>query len=162
MSTLVRELTIDDFSDDDIELAIEVLIQRDYFNDILRESHKQKRRRTGASTDEKVSSIWQSTWGKLISNPNVTDPDSFEGNKFRRRFRVPYPVFKELLVPLCHEKNIFNSNKKSFIPTEFKVLIALLALLGRNNTADHCCEGMSGIGESTCNSIFKAFIKFNF
>ena len=42
MSTLVRELTIDDFSDEDIELAFEELIQRDYFNDILREPHKQK------------------------------------------------------------------------------------------------------------------------
>ena len=47
MSTLVRELTIDDFTDEDIELAIEELIQRDYFNDILRESLKHKRRRTG-------------------------------------------------------------------------------------------------------------------
>ena len=73
---------MDDFTDEDIELDIVELIQRDYFNDILRESLKQKRRRTGASTEEKVCSIWQSTWGKLISHPNVTDPDSFKGNKF--------------------------------------------------------------------------------
>jgi hypothetical protein len=104
-----------------------------------------KRRRTEANTEEKVIDIWQSSWGKLISHQNVSDCNSFEGSKFRRRFRIPYPVFKELLIPLCEDRNVFMSKKKSFIPIEFKILIAL-RILGRNNTSDDCCEGISGIG----------------
>jgi hypothetical protein len=120
--------SIDNITDNDIELAIEELIQRDYFNGVAIQNIKQKRRRTEASTEEKVIDIWQSSWGKLISHQNVSDCNSFEGSKFRRRFRIPYPVFKELLIPLCEDRNVFMSKKKSFIPIEFKILIALRVL----------------------------------
>jgi hypothetical protein len=51
---------------------------------------------------------WQTEWGRLILDPSTMDPKSRNGLKFRRRFRVPFPLFHEVLVPICREKNIFD------------------------------------------------------
>jgi hypothetical protein len=40
----------------------------------------------------------QSTWGLMLTNPRFQDPnDRKGGQQFRRRFRVPYPVFLEIV-----------------------------------------------------------------
>jgi hypothetical protein len=54
------------------------------------------------------------------------------------------------------EKNVFRMKNKSPIPIEIKCMVAL-RILGRGSCADDMSE-MSGVGESTCNSIFKRFI----
>jgi hypothetical protein len=101
----------------------------------------------------------ETNWGKMLNNPETQDPNSTEGKKFRRRFRIPYPLFKECLVPLCKEHNIFNLKKerKGIIPIELKIMAAL-RVLGRGSCCDDIAE-MSEIGESTANHIFKMFVQ---
>ena len=77
--------------------------------------------------------------------------------KFRKRFRIPFALFRDWLVPICREQHIFKTTK-SPIPLEFKVLVAL-RIFDRNNTADDSNELSSGvIRESTCVSILKEFV----
>ena len=102
--------------------------------------------------------FWSSPWGILISNPVVEDPKSKEGKSFRRRFRVPFPLFKEILLPLCIEHQIFNHNRRSRIPVEAK-LLSSLRILGRDSCADDVAELLQNvIGESHVYTIFKQFI----
>ena len=98
----------------------------------------------------------QSRWGLLISNPLTNDPQSKQGKLFRRRFRVPFPVFLEMIQD-CKDKKIFGRGKNSFIPVEIK-LLCVLRMLGRDEIADTISE-LSDVGESTCNTLFKTFIK---
>lgn len=58
---------------------------------------------------------------------------------------------------MCMHKNIFQSKYSSAIPLEFKIMVAL-RILGRDSVADDI-EELSGVGESTTNSIFKTFVK---
>ena len=40
----------------------------------------------------------KSTWGLMLSNPRSQDPsDRMGGHLFRRRFRIPFPVFQEIV-----------------------------------------------------------------
>ncbi|CAM9614188.1 unnamed protein product, partial [Ectocarpus fasciculatus] len=73
---------------------------------------------------------------------------------FRRRFRLPYPLFKNEVLLMCKQHRIFG--KSHVIPIEFKVL-ACLRILGRGNCADEIAE-LSGISESHINKIFKDFV----
>ena len=61
-----------------------------------------------------------------------------------------------MLVPFVVECNIFNTIRWSKIPVAVKCMVAL-RILGRGSSCDDICE-MSGVGESTVNSIFKQFI----
>ena len=49
----------------------------------------------------------ETEWGKLLRKDSVRDPNSSTGQLFRRRFRLPFPVF-ELLVKLTKEYNLFD------------------------------------------------------
>jgi hypothetical protein len=42
----------------------------------------------------------ESAWGRLLRDPSVRNPLSVKGKLFRRRFRVPFPVFEEILSKL--------------------------------------------------------------
>ena len=59
---------------------------------------------------------------------------------FRRRLRVPFPVFKKI-VSECKRLNLFNINSESRVrvPTVFKVLISP-RILGRGNCFDDISE----------------------
>jgi hypothetical protein len=70
---------------------------------------------------------WDTRWGRLFRSPNVNDPHSREGKKFRDRFRIPFPLFK-YLVSLCEEDNIFDTIGPSIIPMEMKVASCLRML----------------------------------
>ena len=74
-----------------------------------------------------------------------------------RRYRFPYIAFKEILLPLVKSHNIFNMRRSSYVPVEFKLLIAL-RMLGRGSVADDMSE-MSKVSASTCYSIFHTFIE---
>ncbi len=39
----------------------------------------------------------ESAWGRQLRDPAIRNPLSTKGKLFRRRFRVPYPVFEEIL-----------------------------------------------------------------
>lgn len=105
---------------------------------------KKKRKRKGVSISAIVFA--QTTWGKLVNDPEVNDPKSASGKVFRRRFRLPFPLFKEVLVPLCEEYNVFNtvegSRGRSVIPIELKIMAAL-RILGRGS----CCDDISEMSE---------------
>ena len=112
------------------------------------EIFKEKRTR---NRQESVD-LWSTGWGKMLSNDAVKDPESFVGRKFRRRFRVPHVLFIKIK-ELCEQRGIFRTKKRSPIPIDFKILIAL-RILARGNCCDDLNE-FSNIGESTCNFIFK-------
>ena len=81
--------------------------------------HKRKRNNTVRNKD----SLWDSSWGKMLQDPRLLDPDSFVAKKFKRRFRFAYPAFKHILLPLCIGANVFNSKYHGRVPIEFKLLI---------------------------------------
>ena len=113
-----------------------------------------KRKRT---IKDYENAFWESTWGKLILNPNVENPKSIEGKRFRRRFRLPFPMF-QYLVELCMRHNIFDLKNKSPIPIQLKIL-ACLRILARDNCADDINElSFELLGESTVHNIFKTFV----
>ena len=87
----------------------------------------------------------------------MTNPKSKEGKLFRRRVRLPYPLYKFFL-KICGDYNIFGSIYTSKIPIECK-LLGCLRILGRDACADDVNEITGNcIGESTMNYVFKQFI----
>jgi hypothetical protein len=75
---------------------------------------------------------WKTPWGELILSNDVTDVNSYNGKLFKRRFRVPFGLFTDSLVPMCREKNIFDTKDdvRVRVPLEFKILCCL-RILGR-------------------------------
>ena len=77
----------------------------------------------------KAIDYWYSPWGQLLrrfaaidGGPSIASRD---GKLFRRRFRVPYGVYRNL-VQKCHEKNLFcDSSSRSICPVEIKLLSVL-------------------------------------
>ena len=113
--------------------------------------NQQKRKR---AQQERVFDFWNTAWGQMISHPDVGNPKSRLGKRFRRRFRVPFPLFT-YIVEICKEENIFDLKYESRIPYEAKIL-ACLRILGRSNCADDISELCgNAMGESTINAIFK-------
>ena len=77
----------------------------------------------------------------MLRNMDIKDPTTNIGRLFRRRFRVPFPIYEEILVPRCRESNLFDvkSEDSTRIPLEFKILISL-RILGRGNPAYDIAE----------------------
>jgi hypothetical protein len=99
--------------------------------------------------------LWESTWGKMLKNPENREPRSFWGKKWTTRFRVP--VF-ENIVEMCERDNVFEIKRILVISilAAFRVLVAL-RMLGKNHDCDTVCE-ISLICESTCHSRFQKFV----
>ena len=102
----------------------------------------------------------QTEWYKLLQNPMLLQPESYIARQFQRRYRLPYPCFLDLVNDV-KEYNIFNLNNPYSnnlkIPIELKCMVAL-RMLGR----DLCCDDifeMSSIPISSCNKIYRQFIK---
>lgn len=123
---------------------------RQYPEAILPEDNqREKRSRKRAERPD----YWASVWGKMLNDPDIEQPRSaVVARKFRRRFRVPYPLLKDVILPQCIDHNVFEMKRAPTIPIVFKLLIAL-RVMGRDAVADDCNE-LSFVGESTCHSIF--------
>jgi hypothetical protein len=134
--------------DQSLEAQLEEIIQLSIEQDSV--IHKRKR------TRRESPNYWESTWGRMLLDPSLLDPSSFTAKKFRRRFRVPYPLFADVITPLCREHGILRAARER-IPLEFKILAAL-RMLGRDSCSDSISE-LSLMGESTCLHIFKVFLK---
>lgn len=88
-------------------------------DDLLRSRKNKKdnrsRRTRAISSSPRVTRLdyWSSTWGKLLVKlsaiPGGPLISSREGKLFRRRFRVPWDVFVDLLQK-CKEKKLFGEN----------------------------------------------------
>ena len=86
-----------------------------------------------------------STWDRRLQSERVTDPNDRKGGKlFRRRFRVPYPIFLQL-VQLARASREFIENPDAAgnpaAPLELKISDVLRVLRG------YCFDGVE---ELTC------------
>jgi hypothetical protein len=106
-------------------------------------------------TRRRSPNLWETGWGRLLLSDAIKDPDSYEAKIFRKRFRLPYPLFQRFVAE-CKQANIFEEINITKITVEFKVLIGL-RILGRDNCADDVSE-LLNIGDSTINSILKKFL----
>ena len=52
---------------------------------------------------------WDSSWGRMLQSRDLEVPGSRDAQKFRRRFRVPFPFFKDLLT-VVKEKRWFRTH----------------------------------------------------
>ena len=101
-------------------------------------------------------------WLQLLQDNQVKDPKTRQGKDFRRRFRVPYPVF-ERIVQICRTTGefIFNYSPVDVtgqlsIPLELKIL-AVLRMLGDGTKFMTGSELSSFMSEATLNKFFKDF-----
>ena len=141
---------VEDWTDEELEQLIAKLVE-DMPDTFLDPDEKDKKKRKRRQRND----LWGSEWGRLLNHHNTMSPGTFEYIKFRLRFRVPFPLFKYRLMPAIREAQIFNSKRESYIPLEFKVMVAL-RIIGRDTDCDTASE-LSGIPKSTCNMILKTF-----
>ena len=78
-----------------------------------KEQTPRKRVKRGHVNVDKLS---RSIWGQMLSHPDINNPNSYTGMSFRLRFRVPYGLFQNVLVPQCIERNVFDEKRPSQIP----------------------------------------------
>jgi hypothetical protein len=94
--------------------------------------HAQKRRKVTRTVRNVIDlrtdpeSLWDTPWGRMIRNEEVTNPGSWLAKKFRRRFRIPYSLFV-LLVKKCVDAGILLG--QSEIAPKFKVFLVALCIL---------------------------------
>jgi hypothetical protein len=125
-----------------------------------------RRRRIDYSRSEKApknDNPWDTVpWLRALRNERVNDPKTREGKEFRRKFRVPFPVF-EKIVTMCRETDEpeFNVSDrliggKPSIPLELKILSVLRILAGGLTFKDGA-ELTCFMSEGTCGRFFKRF-----
>lgn len=95
----------------------------------------------------------------MLVNPRIQDPDDRKGGKlFRRRFRVPYPLFEDLVVT-TREFKIFlegpDCRGVMAAPLELKIL-AVLQVLGRG----YCFDGVEELTMISAEVLRLFFRKF--
>ena len=110
-----------------------------------------KKRRSGGTRGPHFD--WnQSTWGKMLLDPKIRLVSTREGRLFRRRFRIPYALFRRI-VTMCHDRDLFpfkgkildggervDRANRPVIPLELKIL-GVLRILGRGWCLDVRCFG---------------------
>lgn len=103
----------------------------------------------------------ESSWGKMLQDPSLLEADSKAAKLFRRRFRLPYTMFR-FIVSECRRNNLFPESSREFditgrpcIPLELK-LLGVLRILGRNWCLDDVNEAC-GISEREMDRFFHNF-----
>jgi hypothetical protein len=135
------------------DIFIKEILEEEFIDEEKDSEIPKKKRHLFKRSDD----FWQTQWGQLISHPDVHNIRTRIAKRFRRRFRLPYPLFVHL-VNICKSHNIFNMTYESRIPIEAKVL-ACLRILGRDHSADDINDSTGMIGESTANYIFHQFVE---
>ena len=134
MNDIVQMNTSDEDSEDidDIDLITALINEHPELFIDVKEKKKRHRR-------EKIP-FSETPWGRLLASPGIENPISYHARLFRiTRFRVPYLLFRDWLVPVCKVHNIFNLKIQSRVPIEYKILVAL-RILGRDCDADTASE----------------------
>lgn len=108
---------------------------------------------------EKRPKYEQSTWGMMLAHPRFKDPHDRKGGQlFRRRFRVPFPVYLEIL-RMTRESNWFSEGRDAIgilsAPLELKVL-SVLRVLGRG----YCFDGVEELCFISAEVLRQFFHKF--
>jgi hypothetical protein len=142
---------------------LELLLVEDNVN-IEPEAPKRKSRKRNPRPD-----YTQTSWWRLIHDPEVKNENSRQHKYFRRRFRLPFALY-EVLLNICYDRNWFPAHKrrnpndengifhpayKNAAPLELKLLGAL-RILGRGGPFDDLYDG-SGIHENTHRTFFIKF-----
>ena len=102
---------------------------------------------------------YESAFWHIVANPSNQDPQSFDGRCFRRRFRVPYSVFLQLVdfaEALGFDRRPVDAAGKNGAPLEIKIL-AVLQLLGRGLCFDDVAL-TTNISEEVIRVFFHDFI----
>ena len=71
---------------------------------VKQQKEKKKRKR------ETKYNYFQHEWMMAISNPDIKIETSRTAITFRRRFRVPFSIFDEWIIPICRDNNVFEIN----------------------------------------------------
>jgi hypothetical protein len=145
-----------------LECIVDVLKDSDFFNylaedeEVLENAANAPRKRKYIFHN-RTTDLWSTPWGLMLKQlANISDINSFEHRKFRRRFRVPFSMFLEI-VKECEEGNVFGVTvRKNKIAIDFKVL-ASLKILGRDLCCDEIDERLN-ISESHTLFFFKQFV----
>jgi hypothetical protein len=90
---------------------------------------------------------YTSNWMQMLDDPMLQDPTNPAAKKFRQRFRVPYPIFVDLLakaVNLGFELRPVNHAGTEGVPLEVK-LLGFLRILGRGT----CFDGISELSDAS-------------
>ena len=119
-----------------------------------------QRLQTGISITGRLNGV--SLLQKLTAIENGPSIDSRDGKLFRRRFRVPWQVYCDLVLK-CRNERVFNLNSlrdydvcgTAMCAIEIK-LLGVLRMLGWNWISDDVAEA-TGMGESTVRSCFHLF-----
>jgi hypothetical protein len=133
------------------EFCIDNLLE-DIFPSDQRVSRKRKRR------GSRRVDYWSTPWGIMLRDKRLEDERSEVAKIFRLRFRIPFLLFRDVLLPTFREKNIFpdQGNHRVRVPLEFKIL-ASLRILGRGNCVDDISE-LSHIPNSSVLHYFHRFV----
>jgi hypothetical protein len=133
----------------------EFLLQR---AKLIRANRKTVFRKSTYNWSQCTTNFSETPWGRDLRNDKIQDPRSAVGKRFRRRFRVPFPLFLSLWT-FCDEKNVFKNRNSRLIkiPSEIKLLICL-RILARGECLDTIVE-CSGVKQATVHKIFLTFLK---
>lgn len=126
---------------------------------------KQARRRR--DLEPKANAPWQRMLDKAEDGLGVADPNSIDGRYFRRRFRIPYSLFKSLIQVMLED---------DWFPGEFEhdgsgkccrlgiqgaslhvKVLSVLRVLGRGVCFDELYDG-SGLSESVTSTFYHRFV----
>lgn len=117
--------------------------------------HRTLPRKRPAPTD-----FTKTLWWQMLQHSNLKIPDSIESKLFTRRFRVPFPVFEDLVAATKGWLEGLGQKEQDCtglprIPVELKVL-GCLRILGSGTCLDGIKE-LSGISETTMHTFFHAW-----
>ena len=153
--------TVESSDDDWFDAICNVMETSDFIerfvkDTVLKRRTPAKQMRKPYQNRNRTKDLSTSVWGQMLQDPSVNEVGSWLNRKFRRRFRVPYSMFLEI-VQECKDHNVFGMClRQSKIKVEYKVLTCL-KILGRDLCADEIDEHLN-IAESTVNKFFKMFI----
>ena len=127
---------------DEVDVVNSLLEQNSEILDIFRRTKIKREGRTPYIDYEATP------WGILLQNPDIGDPLTQVGKRFRRRFRIPHPLFRQI-VEECESINLFETEvpKLVRIPLKFKELMCL-RVLGRGNCHDDIAEPTQSFNSS--------------
>ena len=115
---------------------------------------------------QKAEKPWESCYFlKLITDPNVVKPTHSTGKEFIRLFRLPFPVFQDVVIKCkATDDPLFNYPDYHFtgqanIPIELKILAALRVLAAGLLFKDGSLVSQF-IAEGTLNSFLKSFAPY--
>lgn len=125
------------------------------------------RKRRKRDLEPKSNAPWQRMLDKAEQSNGASDPDSIDGRYFRRRFRVPYSMFKALIQVMLDD-NWFPGDFEADGGGKCSVLgikgaslqvkvLSVFRALGRGVCFDELYDG-SGLSEAVTSTFFHRFV----